>query len=581
MDRDNTNRKPRKPHMKTLRAGLIALSGAFLVGGCGGSPTAPPPPGGTNNTITAASGNNQTGGPGATLASSLVALVSTSTGNPANGAAVTWSITSGTGASLSATSGTTAADGMTSVTLTLGPTAGTYTVQAAITGASVPFTATAETPVPTTIQATSGDGQSGLVLATLPNPFVATVMDQFGSALVGQTVGFAITRGSAGLPSISATSATTDAQGQASTVLTLGDKNGTYEVTATAGTVSVPFAATASGGTEDLFGVTGITPDTIIQGGSATITGTGFSLIAASNTVLVDGEAATVNTATDTQLTITLPDLLSQCLPRRAAVVQVIVGPDSEIVNHEIKPASELSLAVGEHVLLSGPTAAGCAYLPAHSAGAEYEVIASVEPSGFVFTGVNLEANGRGPLTSMQRPVTVSTASSSTSLGGRLPPELAARAVQHEWDRRLREMEVPLRPHMKAQPSFGLLSQAPPMVGDSLDFGISCVGGSTRAVAVAVGSAGAVFEDTVGGGGYFSTAQYDSIAAEFDTLTFATNTAYFGTPGARSLLVTICSASWLGSSAGVTSYRASETMRRCSTSLFLTRAGSITAVVAH
>ncbi|MEE9207820.1 MAG: Ig-like domain-containing protein [Gemmatimonadota bacterium] len=517
--------------MKTLRAGLIVLSGAFLVGGCGGSPTAPPPPNGTNNTISAASGDNQTAATGAQLPSSLVARVSTSTGNPANGVSVTWSITSGAGASLSATSGTTAADGMTSVDLTLGSAAGTYVVQAAITGTSATFTATAETPVATTIQATSGDGQSGLVLATLPSPFVATVMDQFGNALVGQTVGFAITRGSAGSPFISAASATTDAQGQASTTLTLGDKNGTYEVTATAGSASVPFSATASGGSEDLFGITGITPDTMTQGGSATITGTGFSSVAVNNTVLVDGEAATVNTATNTQLTITLPDLLSQCQPRRAASVQVIVGPDSETVNQQIKPASELSLAVGEHVLLSGPAAAGCAYLPPHSAGAEYEVIASVEPAGFVFTGVNLEANGRGPLTSIRLPVTVTTASSSALLGGRLPPELAVRAVQHQWDMRMREMEAPLRPYMKAQPSFGLFSQVPPSVGDSLDFSVSCTSEpDVRAVAVSVGTAAAVFEDTVGGGGYFSAAQYDSIAAEFDTITFATNEAYFGTP---------------------------------------------------
>ncbi|MEN8143308.1 MAG: IPT/TIG domain-containing protein [Gemmatimonadota bacterium] len=523
--------------MKTLRAGLIALSGALYISGCGGGPMQPPPPGGGANTIAVSGGNNQVAAPGASLPS-LVALVSTSTGNPANGVSVTWTITSGAGASLSAASSTTGPDGTTSVDLTLGSAAGAYTVQAAITGATATFLATAETPVPTSIQAASGDMQSGMVGMQLASPFLVTVVDQFGNDLAGATVDFAITRGSAGSPSVSAMSASTDAQGQASTLLTLGDKNGTYEVTATAGSVSVPFSATASGGAEDLFGVTGITPDTMTQGGSATISGTGFSSMPANNTVLVDGVAAVVNTASDTQLTITLPDLLGLCLPRRAASVQVIVGPDNQTVNQQIKPASELSLTPGEHVLLSGPAAVGCVYLPDHLASeAEYEVIASVEPDGFVFTGVNLEANGRLPLTSIQRPVTVTAAQqqrTASGIAGRLPPELAARAVQHQWDLKMREMEAPLRPFMKAQPSFGLFSQVPPTVGDSLDFGVSCIPGpppDVRAVAVSVGTAAAVFEDTVGGGGYFSSFQYDSIAAEFDTLTFATNEAYFGTAG--------------------------------------------------
>jgi flagellar hook assembly protein FlgD len=83
---------------------------------------------------------------------------------------------------------------------------------------------------------TSGDNQSGAVRTPLRSPFVVMVTDAGGNPISGYTVRFAIATvpdGATG-QSISVTATTTNASGQASTVLTLGDRAGTYTVTASA-----------------------------------------------------------------------------------------------------------------------------------------------------------------------------------------------------------------------------------------------------------------------------------------------------------------------------------------------------------
>ena len=73
----------------------------------------------------------------------------------------------------------------------------------------------------------SGDDQSGFTGAALVNPFVVEVRDQFDDPLAGAAVTFAVTAGSGAL---SATTAMTDANGQAESTLTLGSEPGGYTV---------------------------------------------------------------------------------------------------------------------------------------------------------------------------------------------------------------------------------------------------------------------------------------------------------------------------------------------------------------
>lgn len=105
--------------------------------------------------------------------------------------------------------------------------------------------------VPTaTITKVSGDEQTDIGGNTLPNPLVVLVQDGSGNPQSGVTVNFVVTAGGG---SVSPTSAVTDANGQASTVLTLGatppgaTSSVTNTVSASASDIgSVTFNATAN-----------------------------------------------------------------------------------------------------------------------------------------------------------------------------------------------------------------------------------------------------------------------------------------------------------------------------------------------
>ena len=168
------------------------------------------------------------------LSNPFVVEVRDQNGDDYQGATVTFAVTAG-GGTLSSTSVTTGSGGRASSTLTLGSTAGTNTVTATVSGI-IPFvtftaTATAEALVATTFVRISGNAQTGTVGKELDNPFVAEVQDQNGDGLSGITVSFAVTIGGG---TVSATSVTTNSNGQASTTLTLGSAAGSNRVVASA-----------------------------------------------------------------------------------------------------------------------------------------------------------------------------------------------------------------------------------------------------------------------------------------------------------------------------------------------------------
>ena len=149
------------------------------------------------------------------------------------GVTVTFSVTVGEGI-LSSTTATTDANGQatTTLTLTLGSDAATTTVAATVAGLEpVTFTATAVgQAIPDTLTIVSGDGQEGTVGAMLAEPFVVSVLAEDGAAMAGAVVSFAV---AAGGGTLSAATATTDANGRARTWLTLGSELGTNTVEAT------------------------------------------------------------------------------------------------------------------------------------------------------------------------------------------------------------------------------------------------------------------------------------------------------------------------------------------------------------
>ena len=203
-----------------------------------------------------ASGDSQSGKVSVALANPFVASVKDAYGNAVSGASVTFAISSvpagATGQALSVASATTDANGQAQTVFTLGNTAGQYQITATssgLTGSPITFTSTAVTP--STLNKVSGDTQSKTVALTLTSPLVVKLVGAGNVVIPNETVTFAISSVPAGATgqALSVASATTDANGQAQTVFTLGNKTGDYVVTVSyAGLTSVNFTATGLAG---------------------------------------------------------------------------------------------------------------------------------------------------------------------------------------------------------------------------------------------------------------------------------------------------------------------------------------------
>lgn len=196
-------------------------------------------------TLEVVSGSGQSAGAGQALTNPLVVRVLDQNGDQLQGTTVNFSVSPSDG-TLSAASAVTGANGRASVNLTLGTTVGTYTVTATVGSLTQMFTATATAPpAATTLQIVSGNEQTAQADNALDDPLVVQVLDQFGNAFQGATVNFVVSPTDG---TLSAVSATTGANGQASVTLRLGPTVGDYTVTASVAgiTATQQFTLTAT-----------------------------------------------------------------------------------------------------------------------------------------------------------------------------------------------------------------------------------------------------------------------------------------------------------------------------------------------
>jgi len=140
-------------------------------------------------------------------------------------------------------------EGIAGTKLTLGTKAGTNLVVVSTFGTldTVQFRATGLPSSPVEMTKLN-DFQSGPARTPLPKPFIVTLYDQYGNKVPNVVVNFQIIKGDG---TLSATKDTTDANGQASTVLTLGVGEVEQQVRATfTGYTGPPviFTATATSG---------------------------------------------------------------------------------------------------------------------------------------------------------------------------------------------------------------------------------------------------------------------------------------------------------------------------------------------
>jgi Big-like domain-containing protein len=199
------------------------------------------------NGITAVSGMDQSGQVGTVLANPLVVQVADAFGNPIPGVDVAW--TADGGGSVSSATSTTGADGQTSVTRTLGTAAGTERTLASVdglAGSPVTFVHTATAGAASGVSIVSGDDQTGPISTELPIPLVVAVKDGDGNPVPAVAVSWVIGSGGG---SVTPTTSSTDAAGQATAAWTMGGTPGPNTVSAVVSGIGVAeFSATATAG---------------------------------------------------------------------------------------------------------------------------------------------------------------------------------------------------------------------------------------------------------------------------------------------------------------------------------------------
>ncbi len=507
--------------------------------------------GGTNNTgnntpatptptaLVIVSGNNQTGTVGQALAAAIQVRVNDQSGSAMANVAVGFAVTQG-GGTVAAASVTTGNDGRASTNWTLGDTAdANHKVTATVTSATSvtgTFSATGTAAAPTTLTTTSPANQFGPTGGTLPDPIVVTVEDAFGNGVEGETVNFAVAASSG---SVNPTTDVTDVSGQASTVWTLENAVSTQtldvDVPAEAAVAALQFTVDAI----SLF-LASVSPDPLVEGVAATLTGTGFDPTEANNTVTMGGVAATVNTATATQLDVVVPDL--GCQPAQDVAVQVTVASiPSNTVTQASEPASFLSLAVGEQLLITDP-ASFCLQFAASSADEAYLIgLQSVSELPSSLTDVQLVSE-KDPAAPAPPPTPLALLSEQGSGQDLVITDRTRRWTAHlEAHASFQSRQLAMLNRLGAGPAMASGPAAIPptaAVGDTISLNVPDLNGSNLCLApIAVmaevkhiGAKGVWLEDIDNPAGGFEAADYQSLSDDLDNTIFDTDVAEFGDP---------------------------------------------------
>jgi hypothetical protein len=483
-------------------------------------------------------GDAQTGLVNSVLTDSLAVVINDRLGNTMGSVNVSFAA-SANGGSVSPASAATDAAGRVATEWSFGTTAGNHTVTATPSAGSgsAQFTATADPDPADSIATVSGDLQTGLVGAALPNPLVVEVVDQYGNGVAGEAVAFSTTDGS-----VSPTNATTGADGSAQTTWTLGGTAGLQTAQASAaGLKGDPISFTATGSTLSL---TGIAPDTLVETVPATLTGTGFDVTPANNTVMVDGVAATVTMASATSLTITVPTY--DCKPARDVNVQVTVGgANSNTRSHPLRSNTVLNLALGELSLVTDPADFCLQFTPSTSGGDEYLVgIGAAAESPGIVMAVSMTGEQGSPGAAPPAFAPVTAAHQRSALSRSEATALQRRIAHYEAEQRIRSWERehldPAR-HPELRTAFATAApratMAVPNVGDTLHLHVPDVDGNPcdsipiDAVVKTVGAAG-IFVTDVNNPPMDSltNAEIQAYSDTFDLHIYAADTSYFGVP---------------------------------------------------
>ncbi|MBX9929677.1 MAG: Ig-like domain-containing protein, partial [Gemmatimonadaceae bacterium] len=162
--------------------------------------------------------------------------------------------------------------------------------------------------------------------------------------------------------------------------------------------------------------ITSVSPIPLVPGSAATIVGTGFAAIATGNAVLIDGVPVTVNAASATSLTVTLPATGFACEPSRSVPVQITVGTELGVGSATLQSAAQRSLQPGQSVMLATAAEARCNELAAN--GGRYLLS--------VYNAARVMATGGSGVTLRGATATAVSAASIGALGAAPAPVVEA-----------------------------------------------------------------------------------------------------------------------------------------------------------
>lgn len=396
---------------------------------------------------------------------------------------------------------------------------------------------------PAAIQTTSQSSLSGTVGTAIAAPLTVHVTDAKGISVPNVAVTFTAPGGN----TLSPTSATTDANGQAQTRLTLRTVAGTFQVLATVPGVvaSAAFAVTAT---------PGALAKVVTNGHAATVP-TALDTIRLSATGKdqygngVSGTTFTWTSRDPATLTVD-PDGLVHALKRGGPVfVVATAGPGADSIAVSAPPSpcgSTVATTVNLAQVVTDISAAGLC-LRGGTTPSEYALIpfsgASTAESQ-VSVEITAQGVGTPPLLAIASPVTPnrSMVLGSGSAGLRRTPSL-----DWSFDWRLRDQarkllgprialarqRVGARAALRsiAVPRANLSTQVGDIVTLNTNANDACIN-PMPAVArvVAIGDKAIVLADTTSPAGGYTDADYQSFAATFDTLVSPVDVQAFGDP---------------------------------------------------
>jgi hypothetical protein len=526
-------RLPIRKIIPALATSIAILGAALLVVSCGGGGgTEPSSPGRISLTPT----NPPPIPAGGTL--SLAATVFDTKGQSMSGQTIAFSTSAANVATVSDQGQVTSVGpvGGATITASIGAVHASVSVTV-VAGAAASLTRTSPDPGAVAPGATAGDSVR----------FV--VKDAFGNPRGQEAVTFSV---AAGGGTASPPSAQTDAQGRVATMFITGTAAGTNTLNATVGGVApILFSLTTA---ESLVQVSSVSPAPMTPGAVVTITGAGFDPAVGGDAVTIDGQIATVTSATATQLVITVPMALP-CTPSHQANVQVTANGASGIGHLTLRVGALRTLTVGSSIVLDSPADINCTELsPAKARYAVNVLNSSTIPTAatpFRFAGAISIPPGTtlaSPAFTLRQSLRAPVFSREMTAGEKLQSVHSAMHLQMLESNRLiltrmksrfrRASQRSLAPSLRAS-----ISAAPPVaVGDLRAFRVfkpsTAVGASATcndyveisARVAYVGTKAIIYEDVAAPLAGQMDDKFAQLGQEFDTSMYPSDSTNFGDP---------------------------------------------------